>query len=61
MYMVRQTIQKLILDKFNATFVGLDANNWNELKRYCDKHSHKDDFLNGSGLLIDCKRQINPI
>lgn len=60
MYMAREVIQKTILDRFNACFDGLEANSWVELKRYCDKHSHKQDFLNKANPLIDTLTICDP-
>ena len=53
MYMARESLQKSILDKFNQAFEDLAAKSWNELVRYSDKHSHKDEFINNANSIID--------
>lgn len=60
MYMARETIQKSILDKFNQAYEGLEAKTWQELMRYCDKHSHKQEFLNTATPLIDSVTVCDP-
>lgn len=53
MYMARESLQKSILDKFNQVFEDLGVNSWNELVRYSNKHSHKDEFINNANSIID--------
>lgn len=61
MFMARQLIQKTVLDRFKAAYEDeLNDATWAELKRYCDKHSHKDDFIKRASALIDTITVCDP-
>ncbi|MEJ7804728.1 MAG: TaqI-like C-terminal specificity domain-containing protein, partial [Telluria sp.] len=52
-YMSREAVRKVILDRFNTAFDGLDATSWVELRRYCENNSHKQHFIDRATPLID--------
>jgi adenine-specific DNA-methyltransferase len=60
MYMSRESIRKLIVDRFNLEFEEIEAKDWTELKRYCEKHSHKQAFIDRSLPLIDNIKICDP-
>lgn len=53
MYMAQETIRSTILERFNKEFTELDASTWDDLKSYCDKHSHKEAFREKAMPLVD--------
>ncbi len=60
MYMARESLQKSVIDRFNAAFIDLKAENWNELVKYCEKYSHKDEFNVQANSLIDSITVCDP-
>ncbi|MBD3795759.1 MAG: Eco57I restriction-modification methylase domain-containing protein, partial [Epsilonproteobacteria bacterium] len=44
MYMVRESIQKTVIEKLNRTF-EIEASSFDELINYCNKHNYKNDFI----------------
>lgn len=52
MYMSRESLQKSIVEKFNALF-SIEATNFDELKNYCDKHNYKNEFIERANKIID--------
>jgi len=52
MYMARESLQKSIIEKFNTAFL-IEASNFNELKKYCEQQSYKDDFTQKANRIID--------
>lgn len=51
-YMARESLENLALERFNKTF-EIECSNINELIRYCEKHSFKDDFINKANEIIN--------
>lgn len=61
MFMARQLLQKTVLERFKAVFVDdLKNATWIELTRYCNKHSHKDDFIKIALPVIDSITVCDP-
>lgn len=61
MLMARQLIQKTVLTRFKTKFNDdLKDATWVELKRYCDKRSHMDDFLKNAKQIIDTITVCDP-
>jgi adenine-specific DNA-methyltransferase len=61
MFMARQLLRKVVLERFRAVFEDdLKGATWAELKRYCDKHSHKDDFIKRALPVIDTMTVCDP-
>jgi hypothetical protein len=59
MYMARESLQKSILERFNAAF-AIEALSFEELKNYCDKHSYKTEFLEKANKIIDSITVCDP-
>ena len=59
MYMARESLQKSIIEKFNSTFL-IEASNFNELKKYCELQSYKDDFSQKANKIIDSLTICDP-
>lgn len=51
-YMARESLENLAIERFNKTF-EIECSNINELIRYCEKHSFKDDFINKANEIIN--------
>lgn len=61
MFMARQLIQKIVLERFRAEFEDdLKDATWAELKRYCDRHSHKESFIKRASPVIDTMTVCDP-
>ncbi len=61
MFMAKQLVQKTVLRRFQVEFEDdLSDASWAELKRYCDKHSHKDAFIKRASALIDTMTICDP-
>jgi adenine-specific DNA-methyltransferase len=52
MYMCRESLHASVIERFNRTF-EIDAQNFEELRRYCDKHSYKEEFQTQANTLIN--------
>lgn len=59
MYMARESLQKSIIEKFNTAFI-IEASNFNELKKYCELQSYKDDFSQKANKIIDSLTICDP-
>ncbi len=59
MYMARESLQKSIIEKFNTAFI-IEASNFNELKKYCELQSYKDDFTQKANKIIDSLTICDP-
>lgn len=54
MFMARQLIQRVVLERFRDEFKqDLTDASWIELKRYCNKHSHKEAFIKRALTIIN--------
>ena len=51
-YMARESLENLAIERFNKTF-EIECSNIDELIRYCEKHSFKDDFINKANEIIN--------
>lgn len=61
MFMARQLMQKTVLERFTAAFEDdLKDATWAELKRYCDKRSHKESFRTLASIVIDTITVCDP-
>lgn len=52
MYMCRESLHASVVERFNRAF-EIDAQNFEELRRYCDKHSYKEEFQTQANVLIN--------
>ena len=59
MYMAREALQKRVIEKFNIAY-EIENSNFEELKRYCDNHNHKDEFREKAIPLIDSLTLCDP-
>lgn len=59
MYMARESLQKSIIERFNTAFL-IEASNFNELKKYCEQQSYKDDFTQKANKIIDSLTICDP-
>ncbi|MEJ2499424.1 MAG: Eco57I restriction-modification methylase domain-containing protein [Sulfurovaceae bacterium] len=60
MYMSRESLRKSIIDKFNEAFDNMGAKDFEEIKSYCEKHSHKKEFFNQANSIIDSLKICDP-
>lgn len=59
MYMARESLQKSIIERFNAAF-AIEALSFEELRNYCDKHNYKNEFLEKANKIIDSLSVCDP-
>ena len=59
MYMSRESLQKSIVEKFNAAF-SIETANFEELKNYCDNHYYKNEFIEKANKIIDSLTICDP-
>jgi len=59
MYMTKQSIRKSVEEKFNLAF-GINTNNFNELKNYCELHCYKDEFIEKANNVINAITIVDP-
>nr|WP_275714609.1 TaqI-like C-terminal specificity domain-containing protein [Sulfurimonas sp. SAG-AH-194-L11] len=59
MYMTKESIRKTVLEKFNKYF-KIQAENFHELKNYCEANFYKDEFLTKANDIVNSITIVDP-